>query len=144
MGNMCPSGMTTDDLFKIGDSWYTILDYVVYFENFVVIVCTAILFGWYRKLSKPSFIKVMWGLFIVDEVTFIVHTVLYHLIIRTNETVQLERYELLTAFSNETVLIGTVTLMGGHWVFAIKYAEVIFKLPLLIFPEETTTAQSNI
>ena len=25
--------------------------------------------------------------------------------------------------------------MSGHWVFAIKYAEVVLKLPLLVFSE---------
>ena len=27
-------------------------------------------------------------------------------------------------------------MMGAHWIFAIKYAEVVLNLPLLVFPEK--------
>ena len=34
--------------------------------------------------------------------------------------------------------------MGGHWVFSIKYAEVVLKLPMLVFPEEVVDIKAKI
>ena len=34
--------------------------------------------------------------------------------------------------------------MSGHWVFGIKYAEVVLKLPLLVFPESVSDIQTKV
>ena len=34
--------------------------------------------------------------------------------------------------------------MIGHWVFGIKYAEVVLKLPLLVFPEKVSDIQREL
>ena len=36
----------------------------------------------------------------------------------------------------EFFTIYATALMSGHWVFAIKYIEVVLNLPMLIFPEK--------
>ena len=33
--------------------------------------------------------------------------------------------------------------MSGHWVFGIKYAEVVLKLPMLVFPEEVVDIKAK-
>ena len=46
-----------------------------------------------------------------------------------------EKHEYLRKWYNDLVTARSMTLMSGHWVFAIKYAEVVLKLPLLVFTE---------
>lgn len=36
-----------------------------------------------------------------------------------------------------------MTLLGGHWVLAIKYMRVILKLPILLFPERVGDIQAR-
>ena len=45
---------------------------------------------------------------------------------------------------DEFLNVYLVTLMSGHWVFSIKYAEVVLKLPLLIFPEKVSEINAKI
>ena len=34
--------------------------------------------------------------------------------------------------------------MSGHWVFGIKYAELVLSLPLLVFPENVSEIQTKL
>ena len=45
-------------------------------------------------------------------------------------------HDRLQFFHNEAVNVLETTQASGHWVFGIKYAEVVLKLPLLVFPED--------
>lgn len=96
-----------------------------------------IIFGWHYKLSKQTFVKVMWVLFIVMNVANIINTILYRLIADAQSAGDMEKYDRLLQFSNETYNIELTALMVGHWVFASKYIEVVLKLPLLISLNDT-------
>ena len=45
---------------------------------------------------------------------------------------------------NECYAIYVTTVMSGHWLFGIKYAEVVLKLPLLVFPENVSDIQTKL
>ena len=60
-------------------------DYVDYFESAIVFICAIILFGWYRRLSKPTFVWVMWTLFIVAEVANLIASLILRQINEASE-----------------------------------------------------------
>ena len=60
--------MTADDLSEIENILITVTSYFEWLEIAVVFVCAFILFGYHRKLKKPTFVLVMWSLFIVQQV----------------------------------------------------------------------------
>ena len=55
----------------------------------------------------------------------------------------MDKYHRLAPIYNELLNVYLVTLMSGHWVFGIKYAEVVLKLPMLVFPEEVVDIKSK-
>lgn len=101
-------------------------------EGAAAIVCVVIIFGCYRNVSKPAFVWVMWAFLTVAAVTNIAETIsIQARYVKEDDT---EEQELLFAYYNETWSIYFTTFNSGHWVFAIKYLEVVLNLPLLVFP----------
>ena len=144
MTKVCPDKMTADDLSEMKSNLIIVYDYFGWLELAVVIVCAIVLFGYYRKLTKPTFVWVMWGLFIVSQVAYLTMAILYNKLEKADDAVDIETYDRLGRFHNEAVTIYTATLMSGHWVFGIKYAEVVLKLPLIVFPESVRDIQTKL
>ena len=80
MAKVCPEKMTPDELYKMESQLYPYLDVLEWPEAAVTIVGVFILFGWYRKLRKPMFVKVMWGLFVVSEIAVGAANVLWYMV----------------------------------------------------------------
>lgn len=80
----------------------------------------------------------MWALFITSGLAFIAIDVLQGVQKEALLAGDMDKYKRLKPYFNESLNISLVTLMAGHWIFAVKYAEVILKLPLLVFPDEMT------
>ena len=80
MAKLCPEKMTTDEFRKMVSQWIPYLDLLQWLQAAVMIVCTFILFGWYRKLRKPMFVWVMWGLFVVSEIIFVAGIVFRYMV----------------------------------------------------------------
>lgn len=75
MGKVCSDEMSVDSFDKIFDAIDDAFYYVAQLESAVVIVCAVILFGCYRRLSKPTFVWVMWGFLILAEVAHLAETI---------------------------------------------------------------------
>ena len=132
---MCPSGMTIDELSQVQAEMHTAIDYATYFESALVFLCIFIIFGWYWRLRKPTFVWVMWGLFVTSEVFYLAQISTLRQMSKAWDAGDTEKYDHLKKWFNEFVTARSMTLMSGHWVFAIKYAEVVLNLPLLVFTE---------
>ena len=76
MGKVCPSWITADQLGETEASQDQIDGYFVDLQIGFVVVCTGILFGWYRRLKKPTFVILMWLLFVAYAVSFLAQSVL--------------------------------------------------------------------
>ena len=135
MAKTCPDKITADELTKMNSYWSTVNSYLIWLQVAVVIVCAIILFGCYRRLKKPTFVWVIWGLFIVSEVAYFTEGILNMPLERALESGDIDKYYRLARFHNEAYTVYVITLMSGHWVFGIKYAEVVLKLPVLVFHE---------
>lgn len=113
----------------------------MFFENAFLILCTLGFLIRYRNVSKPAFVWVMWAFFIVYDLAYLSRTIFYKVSKEAN--VDGETMDPLTLSYYESVNVSFVAQMGGHWVFAIQYAEVVLKLPLLVFPETSEDIQSK-
>ena len=136
MAEMCPSQMTADELKTLKIHWYTVEDYLILFQVAVVIICVIILFGYYRNLTKPTFVCAMWGLFIVAEAADLISTIVDKQNNNIDAVSDPEAYDRVIRKYNEVVNIYVAALSSGHWVFGIKYVEVALNLPLLVFSEK--------
>lgn len=76
MGGVCSDEMSAAGLRNIEQDWYSVIFYIDMLGNGVVIACAIVFFGCYRRLSKPTFVLVMWGLFILAEVSFLLERIL--------------------------------------------------------------------
>ena len=85
----------------------------------------------------------MWGLFIVSQATYFTTGILIKQLNITDyaEAILFYRVEF---FYNKANDVYATTLMCGHWVFCIKYAEVVLKLPLIVFPENVSDMQTKL
>ena len=124
MTTICSDPVTREDLIKVDHASFATLSFTYYFEGVFALLCSIVLFGWYRRLSKPTFVCIMWALFVAAEISHIANA----------RFLQLNGY---IVPSGETYNVHLVALLSGHWVFAIQYAEVVLKLPLLVFPEQS-------
>ena len=106
-------------------------------------LCAIVLFGWYRRLRKPTFVWVMWAFFVISEAAMFTDTILYHEL-TVAKPKDKEKIKRLTEYYDDLFFISTVTLMSGHWVFGIKYAEVVPKLPLLLFPDKAVDIKARL
>ena len=68
--------MTAEELETIKYDWYTVEDYLIWFQGAVVIICVIILFGYYRNLKKPTYIWAMWVLLTVGETAYVIIAIL--------------------------------------------------------------------
>ena len=73
---MCTSQMTTDELEKLRNDWYTVEDCLIWLQGAVMIICVIILFGYYRNLQKPAYIWAMWVLLTVGETASVIIAIL--------------------------------------------------------------------
>ena len=129
--------MTPDELNKMQNHLYVYLGGLEWLQAAVMVVCVSILFGCYHKLRKPMFVWVIWALLVVSELAVVAGKVLY--------MVQLEETsDRLSDIHDEEMTLYIATAMSGQWVFGIKYAEVVLKLPLLVFPEKVSDIQREL
>ena len=56
---------------KAKSVWFSVYDYHSYVECGTVFLGAVIFFGWYWRLRKPTFVWVMWGLFVLSEVFYL-------------------------------------------------------------------------
>lgn len=136
MGNsICPSDIDLGQLAVKLVAWHKADEYCSFVESATAIVCAVFFFVRYRSLHKPAFVLFMWLLFIVSQVAFCIITILLRVQGEAKSTGDVEKSDRIRPYLSESLCLYQVTLMGGHWVFAIKYAEVVLKLPLIVFPE---------
>ena len=75
----------------------------------------------------------MWCLFVISQVAYITMDVLIRVQNEALDAGDLQKYNRTLPYFNELNSVYLSTLMTVHWIFAIKYAEVVLKLPLLVF-----------
>ena len=136
MGKWCSEEVSADDISQISDNFVKVERISGWFESAALIICALSFFICYRKMKKPTFVILMWCLFMISEVANIVTDVLLRVQTEAYATGDQDKSDRIVPYFNELTNIQSSTFMTGHWIFAIKYAEVVLKLPLLVFRVE--------
>ena len=76
-------------------------------------------------MKKPTFVMLMWCLFVISQVTNMTMGVLIRVQNEAYAAGDLEKYHRIIPYFNELNSFNSSTLMTGHWIFAIKYVEVV-------------------
>ena len=95
----------------------------------------AIVFVYKQQNAKPLFVKVIWVILCIAELTSTTHWILHtKTVFEVDEDSNLEKIKNLwpyhCVFNVITSVLGSVT----HWILAIEYLEVVLMLPLLLDP----------
>ena len=85
----------------------------------------------------------MWTLFIVAEVADFMESFFLKGINEAVKSDDLDKENRLALIYDEFLNVYLVTLTSAHWVFGIKYAEVVLKLPMLVFPEQVVDIKAK-
>ena len=86
---------------------------------------SIIVFVCFRHQKKPVFVKVIWGLIMIDIAINIAYDILYHINLSSALHIK-DNYKAMNS------LIGQVV----HWLFAVEYFKVVLNLPLLMERDE--------
>lgn len=86
----------------------------------------------------------MWAFFIVSQVAFIAEMIIDRIQSKAEKAGNMEKSDRLNPYYDEALNVSVVALMSGHWFFAIKYAELVLKLPLLVWPETIRDMQAKL
>lgn len=142
MGTVCPSDISVAQFVATIEAWHKAAEYSSYLESAIAVICTIVFFGCYHRLKKPGFVMLMWALLITSQVAFFVVTGIMRMKRDAKQDGDLAKRDRLQPYLSESLNVYQVALMSGHWVFAVKYAEVVLKLPLLVFAETAGDIQA--
>ena len=123
--------MTASDLKDKIYGWDQVAVWTSLARSGILFGCIIVVFGRYRKLRKQNFVIAIWVLFGITGVVFVVNAIISIKLLNAVQDHDLETARKLKPYWVETVIFYEVTSMSAHWIFAIKYIEVVLKLPLL-------------
>ena len=136
--------MSTEDIYENLSTWYAIYPYVYVLDSASVVLGALIIFGFYCRLGKPTFVCIMWGFFLVSTIANVAVTMFSRARSKAGDADQVEKSDRFSFYRSEAINVFNVSFVSGHWVFAIKYAKVVLMLPLLIFQEQFGDVRAKI